>query len=144
MMNQPSLAFADALVPYLTNAIRSFPEGFYESMTFTRTGHNLTHPITLGLLARFAWEEIEGVVHVGVDVRLNTGTGQKFQPDVVAFGDDITNLSPLLFMDYESPNSSDGRPLYKDVHPYLAWITEKNSDVPYIVITTLPNQAVKQ
>lgn len=136
------LTLADSLVDYLANAISAFPDGFYDSMSYTCTGQNLTHPITWGLLAKFAWERIEGVVHVGVDVRFNTGTGKKFQPDVVAYGGEITTLSPLLFIDYESPNSSDGRPLYKDIDAYLAWSKETKSDLPYIVITTLPDKAV--
>jgi hypothetical protein len=139
-----SLTLADRVVTYLKNAIREYPDGFYDSMDFTSTGHNLSHPITWGLLAKFAWEEIDGVVHVGVDVRLNTGTGKKFQPDIVAYGGEITKLSPLLFIDYESPNSSDGRPISKDLDPYLAWSNETESDLPYIVITTLPDKAVAQ
>lgn len=138
------LTWADQLLAYLEKSIREFPDGFYHSMDYTCTGNNLTHPITWGLLANFVLKEVKGVVHVGIDVHLNTGTGEKFQPDVVAYGGDITNLTPLLFIDYESPNSSDGRPISKDVVPYLAWSKAKKANVPYIVITTLPDKIVRR
>jgi hypothetical protein len=137
-----SLRLADRLVAYLERAIKKFPQGFYDSMGWTCTGKNFTHPITWGLLVDFARKEVKNVVHVGIDVRFNTGTGEKFQPDVVAFGGEIADLKPLFFIDYESPNSSDGRPVRKDLDPYLAWCEKKNSDVPYIVITTLPKKSV--
>jgi len=130
------LPLANRLVAYLENAIREFPDGFYDSMDYTCTGNNLTHPITWGLLTNFVLKEIKGVVHIGIDLHLNTGTGEKFQPDVVAYGGAITNLTPLLFIDYESPNSSDGRLISKDIGPYLSWSERTKADVPYIVITT--------
>src|SRR6266851_9667831 len=105
-----SLGLADKLATYLKKQIAPFPSDFYDSMKYTCTGNNLTHPITWGLLARFAWQEMKGVIHVGVDVHENAGEGKKFQPDVAAYGGDLSDLTPLFFIDCESPNSSDWRP----------------------------------
>lgn len=139
-MKKTCLELADMLREYLQNATKDFPSGFYDSMDYTRPGNNLTHPITWGLLVNFVLKEMN--VHAGIDVHLNTGTGEKIQPDVVAY-ESITNLNHLLFIDYESPNSSDSRPINKDINPYLAWSEEKKANVPYIVITTLPDKEVK-
>src|SRR5260370_38825613 len=106
-----SLGLADKLVTYLKKQIAPLPSDFYDSMNYTRTGNNLTHPITWGHLARFVWQEVKGVDHVGIDVHQNAGHGKKFQPDVVAFKGDLTKPIPLLFIDCESPNSSDWRPI---------------------------------
>jgi hypothetical protein len=131
-------------VNYLAKAVKNLPGGFYDSLRYTRTGNNLTHPITWGLLTDFVRQKIVGTTYIGIDVRLNTGSGTKFQPDIVAFGGEIAEPSPLLFIDYESPNSSDGRPISKDIVPYLAWCEKTASSVPYIVITTLPNKKVEE
>lgn len=106
------------------------PDGFYDSFKYTSSGRNLTHPLTIGLLARHLSQH-RGVAHVGVDVRLG-----KFSPDIVAYDDD---MRPLVFIDYESPNSSDLRVIEKDIDKYLAWIDSAENNVPYVVITTLPN-----
>src|SRR5208337_5655914 len=99
------------------------PDDFYDSFNYTSTGKNLTHPITLGFLTKFVWS-LESIVHVGVDIHLNEGGGIKIQPDLVGYGDLLAKGKDpryLLFIDYESPNSSDGRVIYKDVEPFLLW-----------------------
>jgi hypothetical protein len=133
---------ADKLAAYLKQAIKDFPDGFYDSMAFMRTGNNLCHPITWGLLAQFTLTQVKNAGRLGIDIRLNTGMKKKFQPDIVACTGELTDLKYLFFIDYESPNSSDSRPIYKDIVPYLAWSEQTGFTSPYIVITTLPKRRV--
>jgi len=122
------------------------PDGFYDTFKYTKRGQNYTHPITWGILTKILWN-IEGVEYVGVDFRLNDEDEDedkriKFQPDLVALKS-LEPLQPLLFIDYESPNSSDFRIPKKDINPYKvwseAWSKETSSaPAPYIIITTLP------
>ena len=107
---------------------------FYNSFEFTRTGNNLSHPRTLGLLVK-ACNSLSEVVAVDVDVHLNAGSGVKFQPDLVAWDkDEICTL----IVDFESPNSSDARIPGKDVQAYAKWIDFTKCEVPYLIITSLP------
>lgn len=129
------------LIPSLINGFNSrieqLPFGFYTTWGYTETGNNFTHPVTLGFLI----SELEKVLNcypaliAGVDTRFNSGV--KFQPDLSMLDPD---LSPWLFVDYESPNSSDARVPVKDVDAYNAFSTSTNSRIPYIIITTLPDQ----
>src|SRR5262249_38710257 len=128
---------ADQLAVRLEEEIRDLPDGFLDSFTFTTTGKNLTHPVLLGILVRVVGE-LPGVRFVGIDVRLNEGRGVKFQPDVVGFDG---GLRPVIFLDYESPNSSDARIPTKDVDAYAAWRRVSGSSAPYLIVTTLPEQA---
>ncbi len=104
---------------------------------FTVTGKNYTHPISLGILSRIL-SSVAGVKYVGVDFRLNSGR-IKFQPDLVALSQ-VEPLRPVLFLDYESPNSSDMRIPSKDVNAYRAWSQVYGRHIPYIIVTTLPNR----
>lgn len=126
---------ADEIARQLEHGIESLPEGFYRSFEFTQTGNNLTHPITLGLLSRIVWG-LPNVRTVGIDARLNAGAGCKFQPDIVGFGE---GGKPVLFIDYESPNSSDARVPVKDVEAYARWREHDAAAAPYIIVTTLPD-----
>jgi hypothetical protein len=130
-------SIADEIANHLEPLIQRLPEGFFGSFEFTQTGKNLTHPTTLGALSRVLWG-LDGVAHVGVDVRLNLGGGVKFQPDLVAMD---AKLNPVVAIDYESPNSSDARIPVKDVDAYLAWHRESGIDLPYVIVTTLPDCA---
>ena len=47
----------------------------------------------------------------------------------------------VLALDYESPNSSDVRIIKKDVDAYCRWNVRCKKDIPYVIITTLPNVA---
>jgi hypothetical protein len=114
----------------LEKEIQKVPMGFYDTFGFTRTGNDLTHPITLGYLSRILWQTHE-VVKVGIDVRLNE-KDYKMQPDLIAYDD---TDRPLMILDYESPNSSDARIPAKDVKIFEA----TKLTCPYIIITTLPN-----
>ena len=137
MDRPPSCAqLADVLAVRLQQALQGVPDRFLDTFEFTATGQNLTHPIILGALSRLAWDLLPGVRFVGIDVRLNRGGGVKFQPDVVAFDG---QLGHLLFLDYESPNSSDARIPRKDIDAYCAWTQLSGEAVPYIIITTLPD-----
>ena len=121
------------LLAELRTGIKAFPDGFYDSFEYTKTGKNLTHPWTIGLLSKILWN-LGGVTEVGIDVRINRPDGAKFQPDLVAYrkGD------PVLLVDYESPNSSDARVPGKDVEPYLTWVAGEEGRAEYLIITTLP------
>ena len=104
---------------------------------------------------------IEGVKYVAVDFRLNLHSKDKrvkFQPDLVALSqrepleqlkpilqiETLGQLEPMLFLDYESQNSSDIRIPEKDVMPYEEWSKVYGKRVPYIIVTTLPNKRVKE
>ena len=130
------VALADEFARRLEVEVQGLPAGFLDSFDYTRTGNNLTHPIVLGSIVRVTWG-LPGVRFVGVDVRVNLGGGIKLQPDVVAFDN---NLNYLFFADYESPNSSDARVPIKDVNAYIAWRKQKELDVPYLIVTTLPDR----
>jgi hypothetical protein len=127
---------ADRFAVRLVEEVRNLPDGFLDSFAYTTTGKNLTHPILLGILVRVV-SELPGVRFVGVDARLNEGAGIKFQPDVVGFDE---RLCPLVFADYESPNSSDARIPAKDVDAYASWRQASGSSAPYVILTTLPEQ----
>lgn len=130
------IIIADKLAHFLETGIKNLPEGFYSSFRYTQTGNNLTHPFTLGILSRKLWEFPE-ISNVGIDVRLNCGSRIKFQPDLVGFNS--TNQM-IIFVDYESPNSSDARIPKKDIDTYLAWQQKTKNNIPYVIITTLPDQ----
>src|SRR5258708_1579134 len=98
----------------LERALARLPANFCSGFEYTSTGKNLTHPIIVAEIAKIVADEND-VAHVGVDVRLNwQGNEQglqpedksRFQPDVVGFDKDFHGL---IFVDYESPNSSDER-----------------------------------
>src|SRR5260370_17252092 len=88
----------------LERAIRGLPEGFYDTFNFVTTGMTLCHPITIGLIAKVVGE-MDGIAYVGVDVRLNNGKGQKFQPDVAGFADapSVKSNHPPILLDFEIP-----------------------------------------
>ena len=125
------------IVEELQKKIKSFPKRFYDTFDFTVTGKNETHPRTIGLLCKILWD-IKAISSVYVDMRFNA-KGKKFQPDITAFD---KNDKRIIFLDYESPNSSDARVLEKDVDSYIDWIATQKSKVPYIIITTLPDKGM--
>ena len=129
---------ADRIAAELQAAITNFPAGFYDSFRFTQTGSNFAHPVTWGHLSQIAWQ-LPDVAHMAIDLRLNLGKDIKFQPDITALN---PSFEPLLFIDYESPNSSDARIPSKDVDPYQAWREESNANTPYLIVTTLPNRRI--
>ncbi len=123
------------IVDELQKEIISFPEGFYDTFKFTTTGKNLTHPRTIGILCKILWK-IKGISSVYIDRRFNVKE-RKFQPDIVAFN---KNDKPIIYLDYESPNSSDARLMKKDIKAYANWVKIKEYRAPYLIITTLPNK----
>ncbi len=129
------IQLADNLGKKLEKMLQNVPDRFLDTFEYTATGKNLTHPIVLGYLSRLFWD-YPGVQFVGIDVRLNSGEGTKFQPDLAAFG---KKLHPLFFLDYESPNSSDARIPGKDVDAYSAWREKTSATAPYVIVTTLPD-----
>ena len=124
------------IVDELQKQIESFREDLYGTFKFTVTGNNLTHPRTIGILCKILWD-IKTISAVYVDMRFNEGRKKKFQPDLTG----VDNRgNPIICIDYESPNSSDARVLEKDIDSYKSWATAKKSQVPYIIITTLPDK----
>jgi hypothetical protein len=93
----------------------------------------------LGAISRIVWR-ISNVTNVGIDVRLNDCGGTKFQPDIVGYDNRDDSYKPVIIIDYESPNSSDARIPTKDWEQYANWPKPENKDIPYFVITTLPNK----
>lgn len=122
----------------LKKEIERLPNRFYDSFEFTSTGQNFTHPITLGLLTRILWQ-IEGLSFVAMDLHIDKDRA-KFRPDLTALSS-INPFRPMLFVDYESPNSCDTRIPDKDVSSYIKWSRVYGSRVPYVIITTLPNDS---
>jgi len=127
----------------LEGALARLPADFCSGFKYTSTGMNYTHPIILAELAKIVANESD-VRHVGVDVRLNWQGNEsglrsrekcRFQPDVVGFDD---AFRPMIFVDYESPNSSDERIIHKDIGPYLRWREVTLHSAPYLLFTTLP------
>ena len=129
--------WADYLASGLARELRHFPDRFFDSFEYTTTGQNLSHPIAWGTLAKLLWQA-PGVHGVGIDVRINLGSGIKLQPDLVAYN---AGYEELALIDYESPNSSDARVPWKDVDPYCKWSTQTKQSAPYVIITTLPDCA---
>jgi hypothetical protein len=132
------MQLCNKIVNELRKQIKSLPEGFYDTFEFTDTGKNYTHPRTIGILCKILWG-IKTISGVYVDMRFNNGRGKKFQPDLTGFD---RRGNPIIFLDYESPNSSDARVPNKDVDSYRSWIGTQKSRAPYIVITTLPDKEV--
>lgn len=119
--------------------IQFLPDHFYDTFDYTKTGNNLAHPITLGILCKIL-SSLDWAARIGIDVRLNIGKKQKFQPDIVVYDDMFKSSGIKLFIDYESPNSSDARIPRKDVQAYLRWTNNVGLSVPYVIITTLPDK----
>ncbi len=124
------------IVEELQKQIESFPKGFYDTFKYTVTGQNETHPRTIGLLCKILWN-IKNISAVYIDMRFNEDGKEKFQPDLTGFDG---HKNPIIFIDYESPNSSDVRILEKDIDSYKSWVTAKKSQTPYLIITTLPDK----
>ena len=127
--------YADKLSKLLQAKITDFPKGFYDTFKYTQTGNNLTHPITWGILAE-SLLKIHRIERIGIDVRLNLGDNLKFQPDLIGYD---SEFKVVVFVDYESPNSSDARIPTKDIDSYTLWSRRSNEIAPYIIITTLPD-----
>jgi hypothetical protein len=138
MGNQMATLIAEGL----ERRLRDLPTGFHDSFDYTRTGANLCHAITLGLLCR-AVESLPHVKLLGLDVRLNRGDGIRFNPDIVAFSDRgalLDSGNHIVYVDFESPNSSDARLRTKNIAPYIAYASS-GAAAPYVIVTSLPNMS---
>jgi hypothetical protein len=120
----------------LKDAIRELPPRFYNSFDFIKGKTNLCHPISVGLIAKILGE-LEGIRYVGFDLRLNDGKGHKFQPDLVGYLD--MEGTPVMFVDFESPNSSDTRIPRYHLQQYLQWVRRSKTKPPYVIVTCLPD-----
>lgn len=120
----------------LEDGIQSLPDRFHSSFDYVDTGNNKCHSSTLWILAKIV-SGLDGVEHVGIDVPLGR-KGAKIKPDVVGYGPDWTHV---VYVDFESPNSSDTRVWVKDCEPYASY-REANPDTcaPYVVVTSLPDR----
>lgn len=138
-------SFVCSFVSELENEIKSLslPKGFFDSFEYTKTGNNLTHPVMMGVLARILSRK---ELFFAIDTHFNISKELKFQPDLVVLDHPKaeTPLQPRLFIDYESPNSSDARILTKDVESFLKWQDKTQTEAPYIIITTLPKSPCKE
>lgn len=129
---------SDLLINAVQKAILDCPlvsEQTWGTFVHTTTGNNVCHPRTMGLLAKAAWS-LPNVAVVEIDVRINLGSGIKFQPDLLLRSVE----AELLAVDFESPNSSDARIPIKDIAAYLNWAQARNGPpVEYLIITSLPD-----
>ncbi len=123
------------IIEELQKQTKSFPKDFYDTFEYTVTGKNLTHPLTLGFLCKIVWG-VRNVSKVYLDGKFNSD-GHKFQPDIAVFDKDD---NPIIFLDYESPNSSDARVPDKDVKSYVNWMRTRGNRALYLIITTLPGR----
>ncbi|WP_005032753.1 hypothetical protein [Holophaga foetida] len=121
------------LVEELESRFRHLPDGFHSTWDYTETGNAFSHPVTLGLITAALGRLCPDLL-VSIDTRFNTDV--KFQPDITLLDGE---LNPCLYIDYESPNSSDARIPSKDVDAYLAFSRSIRERIPYIIMTTLPN-----
>jgi hypothetical protein len=142
IQNRPEVVsqqkLVNQVVSQLRKEIRSLPEGFYDTFDYTTTGQCYTHPITLALLCKIL-TRLEGVQLVAIDLHLKNESG-KCQPDVVGLSRLTPRPEPVVFVDYESPDSCDLRITWKDVGQYNRWSKGHGKRVPYLIITTLPNR----
>ena len=120
---------------HFAKAIENVPPEFYGTFDYNESPKNFVHPWTWARIIE-SFSKIDNVTAVLNDQK------RYFRPDVVVYNKDFDFSSPLLYIDYESPSSSDARIPSKDVDKYIAHI-EKNinlNKVPYIIITTLPKK----
>lgn len=123
------------LIESFNGRATSLPIGFYSTWEFTETGNNFSHPVTLGILITELGKLLPDCM-ASVDTRFNMDA--KFQPDITMLD---TELNPVLFLDYESPNSSDARIPIKDIDAYNAFSQSTQTRIPYLVVTSLPDLA---
>ena len=69
----------------LNREIASLPTGFFSTFQYTRTGNNLTHPVTVGAIARVVGQ-LPGVAFVGIDVRFNDDRVREVRLDDIQTG----------------------------------------------------------
>lgn len=120
----------------LENEIERLPEGFHSTFDYVDTGNNKCHSSTIWLLAKTV-SGLPGIEHVGIDVPLGR-KGAKIKPDVVGYR---PGWSHAVYVDFESPNSSNTRVWLKDCEPYAAY-RAANPDIcaPYVIVTSLPDR----
>ncbi len=106
----------------------------------------LCHSIGLGLLAA-AVADLKAVQQVGIDSRLTLrirkgGRSERksWRPDVVGFRRNGDQFIPVVYGDFESPNSSDGRVPVKDVEGYRSWLKAGGEPAPYVLVVCLPER----
>ena len=91
---QVSAKLTTELVSRLGKRTELLPGGFYDTFAYTQ-GQNLTHPVTVGLLAAVV-AELPSVAIATVDHRLNNRNGAMFKPDILAVSSELT---PVLAID---------------------------------------------
>ena len=128
----------DKLISILIDELEArfchLPAGFHSTWDYAETGRAFAHPVALGLISSALGRCCPEML-VSIDTRFNSDV--KFQPDITLMDSD---LSPCLYIDYESPNSSDARVPTKDVDAYLAFSGSTGERVPYLIVTTLPDE----
>lgn len=102
------------------------------------------HSVFLSIL-NDAIQALPNVSQTAVDVRLTSrspddGRIVKWQPDIVALARDGEDYCPILYADFESPNSSDLRILAKDIEGYHRWLDNGGTRAPYILVVVLPDR----
>ena len=94
---------------------------------FTKRSHSLM----ISLITKCLWDALgkssESKYIVEIEPRFSytyfEEGNEKFSPDIVVYeankNENIESLKPILFIDYESPNSSDARVNYKDIDQFM-------------------------
>lgn len=150
------MSFANCLIESVRLIIsnnKHFPRELYATWDYVRGDKRVCHQRTMALLAHAAWMlpsnpivELEDCFDVGYD-QLKQKT-IKWHPDMLLRSSEELIGDILLFVDFESPNSSDFRVIDRDIELwYMNWSNKYHGlkDMPeYLIITSLPNEEAPQ
>lgn len=112
----------------MSKEIQKVPDGFYDTYDFVGGDNGINHPWT--------WARLISVIDKINGVTSLVQNSKRFKPDIIVTNEGF-KASPILYVDYESPNSCDRRIIKKDVKAYFK---NKIPNIPYLVITSLPNK----
>lgn len=135
----------EALAQGLSNRLAraNLPLEFLGSWEHCSSGRKsvLAHSLGLGMLSASV-ADITGVEQVLIDVRLKKdadGALVTWQPDLIGCGKvHPPIISPVIYVDFESPNSSDRRIWDKDIGGYRRWLAAEGEEAPYVIVVCLP------
>lgn len=144
------MSFANQLIRVVRPIVaksKHFPPDLYATWNYVSGEDRVCHQRTTALLAHAAWMlptapavEQENCYVIGSRPdpdRPGKQKAIKWQPDMVLKS---ATGTPLLFVDFESPNSSDFRVIDRDVALwYVNWIASGHPASEYLIITSLPD-----
>jgi hypothetical protein len=143
------MSLADNLIERVRSILHDsshFPRELYATWDYVEGENRVCHQRTTALLAHAAWTlpstpvvEQEDCFVAGRD---DYGKQVKWHPDLVLRSGEDTVGKVLLFVDFESPNSSDFRVIDRDVKLwYVNWCQHNEVLEPpeYLIVTSLPD-----